>query len=111
MTPLGAGIAFSLNWIFVIVFAVISTLLFENQQRNTYLGLSINWWIGIFFILHFVRETKGLSHYKWRKLYFPNPQFKNIDSSQEEDSWTEDKIKVKYYSDYILLIKTMVFSF
>ena len=73
MTPRGAGFAYGLNWIFVIIFAIISSLLFKDErQQNSYLGLSIFWCIGIFFILHYVRESKGLSPYRWKRLYFPN---------------------------------------
>ena len=110
MTSRGAGFAFGLNWIFVIVFAVISSLLFENQQKFTYLGLSLFWCIGIFFILHFVRETQGLSPYKCRKLYFPPVTNNNLETEQDDDeSSNQDKIRVSY--NFIILISNNKNSF
>ena len=95
MTPRGAGFAFGLNWIFVILFAIVPPFTLDSASRqNTYLGFCISWSLGILFSLLFVKETKGLSTYQWRKLYFP-PKIKrdverSIDKIKEANSNLND---------------------
>ena len=85
MTPRGAGFAFGLNWIFVILFAILPPFtLGSEKQQNTYLGFCICWSLGILFSLLFVKETKGLSSYQWKKLYFPSNKLNETDECIEK---------------------------
>lgn len=72
MTPKGAGIAYGFNWIGVIIFSLGSLFLFEKVNRSlVYLLFASFCSLGILFILLCIRETKGLSPYRCKKLYYP----------------------------------------
>jgi len=65
MTTKGAGIAYGINWIFVIGFALFSLLIFERYNpQKLYLICCIFCSVGIFFIMHYIKETKGLTPYQ-----------------------------------------------
>ena len=73
MTPRGASFAYSLNWIFVIIFALASLFVLDKyKSQKIYYVLWICCSIGILFIHLFVKETRGLSSTKKKKLYFPS---------------------------------------
>lgn len=97
MTPRGAGFAYGVNWMSVIILSLFGLFLFGNVERSTvYLIFSSFCALGMLFILLFIKETSGLSTYRCKKLYFPKKKKSQVHvlrrrgSSSDSDS---DEIK------------------
>ena len=92
LLPEGAGIAYAVNWIGVIILSMCSLFLFEKGNRKLiYLMFASFCSIGILFIMLFVKETRGLTNKQCKQLYFPSksygsPNYEPIDYDSDNDN-------------------------